>query len=185
MWPQRRPPLADQLERPAVPLPARAVDARGRFSIALAALWWGSLTSLMFWVVPLLFTHLSTPFAAGTMAAKLFAAQNWTGIACAMLVLMMSSRKEPEKPDSRAQAAIKFVVAGLLLAVLGEFVIAPRIVAARAEGGNLKLWHLLGSGFHLLQWHCAGVALWRLSGPQNAGLPPVEASNTEAQDEML
>ena len=43
----------------------------------LAALWWGSLTTLGALVVPLLFVHLPSPALAGGMAAKLFAAQTW------------------------------------------------------------------------------------------------------------
>jgi hypothetical protein len=55
-----------------------------------------------------------------------------------------------------------YVVAGLLLALLVEFAVAPRIVARE----NLKLWHSLGSGMYLLQWLCAGVALWKSLPPR-------------------
>jgi len=63
---------------------------------------------------------------------------------------------------------LKLVVAGLLLALVVEFGIAPRIVSARAEGGNLKLWHGLGTALYVLQWLCAGLALWRLTGASTA-----------------
>ncbi|MEY2861401.1 MAG: hypothetical protein RL392_1859, partial [Pseudomonadota bacterium] len=43
----------------------------------LAAAWFGSLTTLGFFVVPMLFMHLPTPAMAGAMAAKLFTAQTW------------------------------------------------------------------------------------------------------------
>ena len=134
-----------------------------RLSVTLAALWWGSLTGLGFVVVPLLFTHMPSPAAAGAMAAKLFTAQTWLGIACAMLLLLVSNKKYPLAPVLPAQPAIKFIVAGLLLAVLVEFGVAPRIVNARADGGNLKLWHGLGSAMYLGQWLCVGFALWALS----------------------
>ena len=143
-----------------------------RLCIVLAALWWGSLTGLGFVVVPLLFTHMPSPAVAGAMAAKLFTAQTWIGIACAMLLLLVSNKKDPLAPVLRAQPAIKFIVAGLLLAVLVEFGVAPRIVNARADGGNLKLWHGLGSAMYLGQWLCAGFALWRLS--VECGLPDAE-----------
>ena len=51
----------------------------------------------------------------------------------------------------------------MLLALLVEFAVAPRIVSARVEGGNLRLWHGLGSAMLLGQWLCAGFTLWRLS----------------------
>ena len=136
---------------------------RYRFGLMLAALWWGSLTALGFVIVPLLFTHLPSPAAAGQMAAKLFTAQAWLSIACAMFLLLVYNKKEVESQDIRAQVAIKFIVTGLLLAVLVEFGSSPRIVGARAEGGDLKLLHGLGSAMYLGQWLCAGFALWRLS----------------------
>ncbi|HYW55364.1 MAG TPA: DUF4149 domain-containing protein [Polaromonas sp.] len=135
-----------------------------RLSLLLAALWWGSLTSLGFLVVPLLFTHMSGPAAAGAIAAKLFTGQTWLSVGCTMLLLMALNQKESSATSLQAQTAIKFIVAGLFLAVLVEFGVAARIVNARAEGGNLKLWHGIGSAMYLLQWVCAGMALWRLSG---------------------
>ena len=129
----------------------------------MAALWLGSLTGLGFVVVPMLFKFMPSPAAAGAMAAKLFTAQTWLSIACAMFLLLVFNQKASPVQDSRAQLAIKFVVAGLLLAVLVEFGVAPLIVNARADGGNLKFWHGLGSVMYLGQWLCAGFALWVLS----------------------
>ena len=149
-----------------------------RFGLMLTALWWGSLTGLGFVVVPLLFMHLPSPAAAGAMAAKLFTAQTWVGIACAMLLLLVFNKKEALAPVLPAQPAIKFIVAGLLLAVLVEFGVAPRIVHARVDGGNLKLWHGLGSAMYLGQWLCAGFALWRLSA--QAGTFTAEAQSTQS-----
>ena len=136
---------------------------RYRFGLMLAALWWGSLTLLGFVVVPMLFTNLPSPAAAGQMAAKLFTAQTWLSIACAMFLLLIFNQKDPVDQDIRARAAIKFVVAGLLLAVLVEFGLSPRIISARADGGNLKLLHGLGSAMYFGQWLCAGFTLWMLS----------------------
>jgi hypothetical protein len=49
----------------------------------------------------------------------------------------------------------------MLLALLAEFAVAPRIVARE----NLALWHRLGSGMYLAQWLCAGAAFWKISAP--------------------
>ena len=136
---------------------------RYRFGLMIAALWWGSLTALGCLVVPMLFTHLPSTAAAGQMAAKLFTAQTWLSIACTMFLLLIYNQKEAPDRDIRAQEAIKFIVTGLLLAVLLEFGLSPRIVSARADGGNLKLLHGLGSAMYFGQWLCAGFALWRLS----------------------
>ena len=136
---------------------------RYRFGLMLAALWWGSLTALGFVIVPMLFTHLPSPAAAGQLAAKLFTAQAWLSIACAMFLMLIYNQKEIENQDVRAQSAIKFIVTGLLLVVLVEFGLSPRIVSARADGGNLRMLHGLGSAMYFGQWLCAGFALWRLS----------------------
>ncbi|MDO8371060.1 MAG: DUF4149 domain-containing protein [Polaromonas sp.] len=142
---------------------------RPRLSILLAALWWGSLTGLGFVVVPMLFIHLPSPAAAGAMAAKLFTAQTWLSVACTMLLLLALNKKEAPALSPSARAAMKFIVAGLLLAVLVEFGVAPNIVNARAEGGNLRLWHGLGSAMYLAQWLAAGWTLWCLSRTTKAG----------------
>jgi hypothetical protein len=139
------------------------MNTHSRLSILLAALWWGSLSGLGFIVVPLLFVHLPSPAAAGAMAAKLFTAQTWLSIGCTMLLLLVLNKKEAQALSLPAQAAMKFVVAGLLLAVLVEFGVAPRIVSARADGGSLRLWHGLGSAMYLAQWLVAGWTLWSLS----------------------
>ena len=136
---------------------------RYRFGLMLAALWWGSLTALGFVIVPMLFSHLPSPAAAGQLAAKLFTAQAWLSIACAMFLMLIYNQKEIENQDMRAQSAIKFIVTGLLLVVLVEFGLSPRIVSARADGGNLRMLHGLGSAMYFGQWLCAGFALWRLS----------------------
>ncbi|HCY14559.1 MAG TPA: DUF4149 domain-containing protein [Curvibacter sp.] len=125
----------------------------------LAALWWGSLSTIGFLVVPLLFLYLPTPAMAGGMAAKLFTAQTWVSLNCGLLLLLLTRPNQAESHANRARAAIVFIVAGMLLALLSEFAVAPRIVARE----NLALWHRVGSGLYLLQWLCAGAAFWRLA----------------------
>ena len=147
---------------------------RYRLGLVVAALWWGSLTALGFIVVPMLFTYLPSPAAAGQMAAKLFTAQTWLSVACCMFLLLIYNQKGVEAQDKRARAAIKFIVVGLLLAVLVEFGLSPRIVNARADGANLKLLHSLGSAMYFGQWICAGFTLWVLSAK-------AESFNAEAQ----
>lgn len=131
-----------------------------RLPVFLAALWWGSLCSIGFVAVPMLFAHLPTPALAGFMAAKLFAAQTWISIACCALLLVFSKRKHAEKIEQWAQAAIGFVIAGMLLALLVQYGVSPKIVARE----NLRLWHSVGTGMYALQWLCAAIVLWRVAG---------------------
>ena len=138
---------------------------QARAAVFLAALWWGSLSGLGFVVVPLLFKHLGSPAEAGAMAAKLLSAQTWVSVACTMLLLLLLNRQNagPVEPSSDVRKVTAWAVAGLLLALLVEFGVAAQIVNARASGGNLRMWHGLGSAMYLGQWLCAGLTLWRLS----------------------
>ncbi len=132
-----------------------------RVPVLAAALWWGSLTAIGFLAVPMLFAHLPTPALAGQVAAKLFAAQTWVAVGCGLLLLFASrSPHEPTRMDW-ADGALTFVFAGILLALLAEFAVAPRIIAR----DNLRLWHGVGSAMYVLQWCCAGVTLWKVSAP--------------------
>lgn len=112
-----------------------------------------------FFVVPMLFAHLATPALAGNMAAKLFSAQTYVSAACGLLILLTFSSKRPLVQVDIARSATLFVVGGVLLALLVEFGVAPRIVARE----NLALWHGLGSGMYLGQWLCAAAVLWQLT----------------------
>ncbi len=124
-----------------------------------AALWWGSLTAVGFMVVPLLFKFLPTPAMAGHMAARLFTAQTWVSVSCGVVLLLVSRSDRPPAQAQRAQAALVFIVLGMLLALLIEFAVAPRIVARE----NLRLWHGAGSVMYAVQWLCAAVVLWRIT----------------------
>ena len=124
-----------------------------------AALWWGSLTAVGFMVVPLLFKFLPTPAMAGHMAARLFTAQTWVSVACGIVLLLVLRSNRPAALAGRAQAALVFIVLGMLLALLIEFAVAPRIVARE----NLRLWHGAGSVMYAVQWLCAAAVLWRIT----------------------
>jgi hypothetical protein len=130
-----------------------------KLPVWLAALWWGSLTTLGFLVVPLLFVHLPSPAIAGNMAAHLFSAQTWVSVVCGLLLLLFFRSNRPLALEDIAQAATLFVVGGVLLAVLVEFAVAPRIVAR----DNLALWHAVGSAMYFAQWICASVVFAKLS----------------------
>lgn len=110
------------------------------------ALWWGSLTTLGFFVVPMLFAHLETAQAAGRMAARLFGVQGYLSLACGVLLLVLP------RPG---RAALVWVLLGLAASLLVQWVVSPQIVAR----DNLKLWHALGSALYLAQWVCASALL--------------------------
>lgn len=138
-----------------------AMRWKARVAVLAAALWWGSLTTIGFLVVPLLFAHLPSAALAGNTAARLFAAQTWVTLGCGLLLLLAARSGEDSPRMDWAGGALLFVVAGVLLALLSEFAVAPRIVARV----NLKLWHGIGSTMYVLQWLCAALVLWKLTDP--------------------
>lgn len=135
-----------------------------RWAVLLAALWWGGLTGLSFVAVPTLFASLGSPALAGPVAAKLFSVQCWAGLVLGLGLLLLL-RPPHGRPDAHTLTTLGLVLAAMLLALVQEFGVAHNIVTARASGGNLRLWHSIGSVMVLAQWACAGAVLWRLSGP--------------------
>ena len=140
-------------------------DWRWRLCGVAAALWWGSLSAL-FVMVPLLFAHLPSHALAGNTAAHLFSAQSWISAGCAVLLLALTRGAS----RSAADGLQLLVILGLLLALLVEHAIAPRIVARE----RLALWHTVGSLMLLAEWLCALAALWRLLGRRAEPAPRIE-----------
>jgi hypothetical protein len=127
--------------------------------IWLAAVWWGSLSTLGFFVVPMLFMHLPSPAMAGNMAAKLFTVQTAISTVCGLVLLMLFRSNKALALADVAQSATLFVVGGVLMAVLVEFGVSPHIAARK----NLALWHGIGTGMYVAQWVCAAVVFGKLS----------------------
>jgi len=149
-----------------------------RLSVLIAALWWGGISGLSFVAVPTLFASLGSPALAGPVAARLFSLQSWAGLGLGLLLLLILRRQRaagdfPESGETidpahvqamqRVLGTMGFVLAAMLLALLQEFGVAQKIVTARATGGNLQLWHGVGTLMVLGQWLSAGAVLWRLT----------------------
>ena len=130
---------------------------RQRAATLAAALWWGCLTGIGFIAVPTLFASLPSPAIAGPVAAKLFTAQSWVSLGCGALLLILLKGPAAEGRDDRTRTTLLLAVAGMLLALLIEYVAAPHIRAR----DNLALWHGAGTAMYALQWLCAAGVLWR------------------------
>jgi hypothetical protein len=134
---------------------------KDRIALMAAALWWGSLGTIGFLVVPMLFVHLDSSAVAGNFAGRLFAAQSWVALACGLLLLVHLRAKAQDRQDridEPSRTALSLVLAALLLALLQEYAVAPRVLAR----DNLKLWHAVGSAMYFGQWICTGALLWRM-----------------------
>ena len=145
-----------------------------RLSVFIAALWWGGIAGMSFIAVPTIFATLGNPAVAGPVAARIFSLQCWAGMALGALLMLVLRRQRSSLPvDASPQtvAALRgllvtmaLVALAVLLAMLQEFGVAQKIVSARATGGNLRVWHSLGTVLVLGQWLCASAVLWRLIG---------------------
>lgn len=145
-----------------------------RLPVLVAALWWGGISALSFVAVPTLFASLGSPALAGPVAAQLFSLQCWAGLLLGLILLLFLRRErgllaeQMASPDQVAKlqtilTSMGWVLLAMILALLQEFGVAERIVTARASGGDLRLWHALGSAMVLGQWLCSGAVLWRVT----------------------
>ncbi len=130
----------------------------------LAALWWGGMSAVSFVVVPTLFARLGPP-VAGPVAAQLFAVQS-SGVIVVGLALLLWLRQQRQRAQAQdmgpLMGTMALVLLAMLAALLQEFAVAERIVSARSTGGDLRLWHGLGSALVFLQWLCGAWVFRRL-----------------------
>lgn len=140
------------------------MDWKQRLAVLAAALWWGSLGAIGFLAVPLLFANAPAPAIAGTLAGKLFEAQSWLGLACGVVLLVSARDREGSATLGWAGGAVAYVLLGMLMALLQEFAIAPRILARQ----DLAFWHAAGTAAYAVQWLCALVVVWKVTGARPA-----------------
>lgn len=135
---------------------------KARAGVFAAALWWGGSTVIGFLVVPMLFANLPTPALAGNVAGRLFGAEAWLAVGCGLVLLFAAQAGEESGSSLEWRGGVLlFVLAGMILALLTEFGVAPRILARE----NLKLWHGVGTALYFAQWACAAVVLWKVTAP--------------------
>jgi phosphatidylserine synthase len=89
----------------------------------------------------------------------LFSALTWLSVACGLVLLVSLRTRVSDQGAGSAQSALVFIVLGMLLALLSEFAVAPRIVARE----NLRVWHSMGTAMYALQWLCAAVTLAKMN----------------------
>jgi hypothetical protein len=152
-----------------------------RLATLWAGLWWGAITALAFVAVPMLFAKLGSPAVAGPVAAAFFSVVCKLSLLSAAILLVFFKRFKPLTIDAKGFPApalsLVFLAVAACAALLQDFWVAHQIITARATGGNLPLWHGLGSVLVLVQWLCAGAVLWRLTGHGPVALTAVQAAH--------
>lgn len=105
---------------------------------------------------------------AGGMAAHLFSAQTVLSAACAIGLLVLIRLPRCDIATDLAPTLTLWALGGVLLALLVELGVAPRIVARE----DLALWHRIGTAMYAGQWVCALAVFATLSrAAQRAVLP--------------
>ena len=133
---------------------------KARLAVLAAALWWGSLSAIGFVAVPLLFAHAASPAIAGHLAGHLFGGQSWLSVGCGLVLLATARDEEGTASLGWAAGAVAYVLLGMLMALLQEFAVAPRILARQ----DLAFWQSAGTAAYAVQWLCALVVLWKVTG---------------------
>ncbi len=136
----------------------------------LAAAWLMSLSTVGFLVVPLLFMYLPSPALAGGMAAHLFSAQTVLSAAFAIGLLVLIRLPRCDIATDLAPTLTLWALGGVLLALLVELGVAPRIVARE----DLAFWHRIGTAMYAGQWVCALAVFAMLSRSAQRVAPPEE-----------
>ena len=142
----------------------------------LAAAWLMSLSTIGFLVVPLLFMYLPSPALAGGMAAHLFSAQTVLSAACATGLLALVRAPRCEIATDAAPGLTLWALGGVLLALLVELGVAPRIVARE----DLAFWHRIGTAMYAGQWVCA-LAVFAMLSRSAQGVAQPEEPQPSAQ----
>lgn len=134
-----------------------------RIGLFVRALWWGSLSVMGPVVVPMLFYFLPSKALAGPMAARVFAAQVWLGLVCGVILLLLEKKRAEKSTRQGASPTLALVALAMLLALLLEFAVAPRIVMRE----NLIVWHNLGLLLYAGQWASVTALMWMSSHNPN------------------
>ena len=129
----------------------------------LAALWWGAMAGMAFLAVPVIFMTAPEKSLAGAIAARVFDLHAFWVMGGAVLLLLVA------RVDALCRA--RHLEWALLLAAAAaaanHWGIAPLIVSARATGGNLALWHGVGSALVAFCFVMSAWVNWRLSSRQS------------------
>lgn len=97
----------------------------------LLALWVGSLWSIGYLAVPVLFSSLDDRILAGMLAGKMFTAVSFIGIGCGSAVLAFWWMRF-DRPLSLRRVQLLLLM--LLLVLVGEFALQPQMAALKQSG---------------------------------------------------
>ena len=124
----------------------------------LAALWLGGLAAVGLIGAPTAFAVLPDRMQGAAVASRMFYLMTLAALVLGCLLMIL------ERHHAQPLAASKpffLVLGGLFFAVLGEFGIVPRLIAAAAaHAPDAGIWHAIASLVYLLQAVCVFAYVW-------------------------
>ena len=129
----------------------------------IAALWWGAMAGMAFIAVPVIFAVAPEKALAGAIAARVFDVHAYWVMGGGVLLLLLQALE----PSVRMRRLTLGLGLAVMAAAVNHWAVAPLIVNARATGGNLALWHGVGSGLIALCFLLGAWVNWRLSSRQS------------------
>ncbi len=138
----------------------------------IVTLWAGSLWTIAYLVAPILFATLPDKVLAGTIAGKLFQAEAWLSVACAIFMIFLIKRSVSDNnPKKRRQ--LLWIVGGMLACtVVGYFALQPFMAALRETAGiggvmnseakmQFGILHGVSSTIYLVQSLLGALLVWK------------------------
>ncbi len=149
----------------------QAVSAAGKwaqgFALLAIAFWVGSLWSVGFLAVPVLFQNLPDKMLAGMLAGKMFTLVAYVGMGSACYLLARQMAMSGKQIFRQPLFLIVFFM--LLLTLSGEFILQPEMALLKAQAlpadvmhspfsGRFDLLHRIATGLYLTEC-MLGIAL--------------------------
>ena len=143
-------------------------------ALLTAAIWLGGMCAIGYLAAPVLFQTLPDRQLAGMLAGKLFAAMAYTGIVCALYLLVYHCASFGRQVFR--QKLFWMIVVMLLLTLVGQFGIQPILADLKAQAlpaevmhsefaGAFKTWHGAASVIYLAQSLMGIVLVLKISKP--------------------
>lgn len=135
----------------------------------LAALWAGIMIGVGYVSAPVIFKMLPDERKfAGTIAGNTFEVTAYISLALGVFILLLVRQANKRAGFHTPNSPLILVIAALFMAIIGQFVIFPQVVAARDVGGTALSFgtlHAISNIVFLLELLCVLALNWSLYTP--------------------
>ncbi len=148
----------------------------GRWRLLLPCLWAGWMLCVALLATPAPFATL-LPSDAGRVVSRMLAQEAYTGLALAVLLLLLERARIRRFGGPQFSLDIALVLGTIFCTVAGYFALLPMMAAARLQQGPLSFGqlHALSAGFFVVKGLLVLVLAWRASAPARAPTRPASS----------